>query len=389
MYTAQDVAFYLLASAGGGAQDGEHHAVRQAVIHGVREVMQCRDWLWHLKTGSFTTGNVTVAAGAISSGSLTFSVSLADLAKLKVGRLVQSGSVFEEATRIVSLSTVTVLSVTSGRVTLDKPAKQTPPLGAATVTMQTFYDLPANLKDIDSLVTNTVGVLHCYLTPQEWQRLEINTRGAGEPYYYTIMRSDTDPDRWQIRFVGMPTNDTPVHYTYRYRPQEIRYLGYERACRDGLVTVDPSTTTTVTLTGAEFVNDIEGSVIRFGTSADDPGPAGDTTPFVRERYIQTKNSSTQLTVTEALAARSAVKYCITDVIDASPTMYTAILSAAEMWYARLVGKPANDVMAMFNRDIRLAMENDQIAPMSGRPNHSPYPTPRTMGWHSAILPDVS
>ena len=34
--TAQDVIEYLLASTGGGAQDGEHAAIRQAVTHGVR-----------------------------------------------------------------------------------------------------------------------------------------------------------------------------------------------------------------------------------------------------------------------------------------------------------------------------------------------------------------
>jgi hypothetical protein len=45
-------------------------------------------------------------------------------------------------------------------------------------------------------------------------------------------------------------------------------------------------------------------------------------------------------------------------------------------------------MSLFNRDLRLAMENDVIAPLSGRPGHMPYPTPRSMGWHSELLPDV-
>lgn len=387
MYTAQDVAFYLLASAGGGAQDGEHHAIRQAVIHGVREVMQCRDWLWHMKTGTFlaSQNTVTVSQNGIISGIASIGLVGNQSSKVAAGRLIYVPGFFPTDTRIVSVATIGG----NTSVVVDKPATATKsPTETLTVSVQTFFDLPKDLKDIDSLVTNTVGVLHCYLTPQEWQRLEINTRGAGEPYYYTIMRSDVDPDRWQIRFVGMPTNDVPVHYTYRYRPKEVRYLGYEKACREGTVTV-AADAKTVNLTGGVFVNDIDGSVIRFGTSADDPGPAGDTAPYVRERYIEAKATDTQLTVTELLAARTNVRYCITDPIDASPSMYTAILSAAEMWYARLVGKPANDVMAMFNRDLRLAMENDQIAPMSGRPNHSPYPTPRTMGWHSAMLPDVS
>ena len=59
MNTAQDIVAYLIASNGGGAQDGEHNAIRQAVLHGVRDVMQCRQWLWHVRTGSFTTQSIT------------------------------------------------------------------------------------------------------------------------------------------------------------------------------------------------------------------------------------------------------------------------------------------------------------------------------------------
>lgn len=84
---------------------------------------------------------------------------------------------------------------------------------------------------------------------------------------------------------------------------------------------------------------------------------------------------------------AGVKYAIADAIDASQTMYTAILSAAEMWYARLVGKEAGQAAALFNRDLRLALENDVVSPQSGRISRQ-YPTPRTMGYYSPILPDV-
>ena len=389
MNTAQDVVAYLLASTGGGAQDGEHQAVRQAVVHGVREVMQCRDWLWHLKTESFTTNNHTATVtttGIISGVSIIGLVGgTATAAKLGVGRMITIPGYFPEPCRVVSW---TIVGGTSTSVVVDQVATKSKPNGeAVTATIQTFYDLPEELKDIDALVTNTVGTLHCYITPQEWQRLEINTRGAGEPYYYTIMRSDTNPDCWQIRFVGMPTNGTPVHFTYRYRPREIRYMGYEKASRVGRVAVG-NDEITVTLTGAEFPNDIVGSVIRFGTEAEDPDPVAGTAPFVRERYIKAKLTDTTLTVTESLATRTNVRYCITDTIDCSPTMYTAILSAVEMWMARIEGKPAGDAITIYNRDLRIAMENDVVSPRSGRPIGSPYPTPRSRGWHSEMMPDL-
>jgi len=255
------------------------------------------------------------------------------------------------------------------------------------VLAQTFYDLPANLKDVDGLITETVGTLYCYIQPQEWQQLQINTRGAGEPYYYTVMRSDTDPQRWQIRFVGVPTNGTVVYYLYRYTPLPIKLMGYEPSCRAGTATVASPNFTTVTFSGTTLPPDLEGAVIRFGTASTDADPIGALNPFVHERRVVERVNDTTLTVDTALPAMTNVKYAISSIIDASPTMYTAILSATEMWYARLVGKDANQAAAVLNRDLRLAMENDTISPAAGRVRRQ-YPTPRTMGYYSPLLPDV-
>ena len=378
MKTAQDVVDYLLACIGGGAQDGEHRAVRLAVVNGCREVMQCKDWLWHTKTNQFVSDNITTEATAITQGQ--YAVTVADASQMVIGRIMTAAGYFNEPCRI--------LEINGNVLTTSLPANATMAAGeTVTLIMQTFYDMPEDLKDIDALVTHTVGTLHCYISPQEWHRLEINTRGSGEPYYYTIMRSDVSKDRWQIRFVGIPTNGTVIHYSYRYIPHEIKWMGYENASRQGTVTVQPDLVT-VTGNDTDFPNDINGSVIRFGTSSEDPEPVGSLFPFVRERVIKQRNGSASLTVAEELAVRDKVKYCITDVIDASPTMYTAILSACEMWYARIAGKPVEVAMQAYNRDLRIAMENDQISPLSGRPFKNPYPTPRTMGWHSSLRQDL-
>jgi hypothetical protein len=381
MFCAQDVVYHLLTTTGGGAQDGEHHAIRGAVLHGVREVLQVRDWLWHTKTGSITTNEVTTTATSTGIVAGQYTITVADATGFEVGRLAYvDPGYFDLAIRVVSKN--------GNVITVDRPAAtskaSTTPV---TVRCQTFYDLPLELKDIDALVSNVVGTLHCYLTPQEWQRLEINTRGAGEPYYYTIMRSDTAPDRYQIRFVGVPIGGTVLHYTYRYRPADIRYMGYEQSCRQGTVTVG-SDLKTITGTGTDFSVQQGGAVIRFGIGTNEADPLGALYPFDRERIIDTATTSTSLTVTETLAVRTNVKYAISDLIDCSPQMYTAILSAAEMWYARLAGRSAKDAVALFNRDLRLAMEADVVSPMSGRPRHLDFPTFRSMGWKSAQLPDT-
>ena len=419
MNTAQDVVAYLLATAGGGAQDGEHAAVRQAVMHGYRDVTTCREWGWYTRTGSFTTKAISTTA-SLTLGSKDIVV--ADPTGFVPGRTVNiSALMFPTPVRIAA--------VAGNVVSLDVAALQS--ATGVQVQPQTYYDLPLDLKDIDTLVTNTVGTLHCYLSPQEWQRLEINTRGAGEPYYYTVMRSDLDPQRYQVRFVGVPTNDTVVHYTYRIIPAPLRYMGYERLCRQGTVSLSVETgTATVTGTGTAFPQDCAGAYIRFGVAGMDAEPNGSTVPYVLERRIEQWASPTslylgpsvpyvrppstglpdlltydggvvgdnsQVSPTDAsnLYSNSFVelpantKYAITDAIDASPQMYTAILSAAEMWYARIAGKQVDAAIATYTRDLRLAMENDVVTPRSGRPSSTPYPTPRSMGWHSVIGKEIT
>jgi len=428
MNTAQDLTAYLLSSTGGGAQDGEHAAVRQSIIHGYREVIQCKDWRWFLRDGHFATKTVETVC-SFNKGSNQVRVANAD--ECLPGRLIEiSGTYFPHPVRITEVSG-DVLTVNSKALDSASGVKARPAV---------YYDLPLDLKDIDTLSTATVGTLHCYIPPQEWLHLEVNTRGTGEPYYYTIMRSDKNPDRYQVRFVGIPNDIDTVHFTYRKLPRPIKYLGYERITRDGTVAMaSDGTQMLVTGTKTQFPQDVAGSYIRFGSPGMEADPIGSTVPFIMERRIERWHSATSLTVSDTtiydrpgpdgkpisasnfdagivatpLPFEPAVegdnddpyetilhsnintpipagtRYAITDVVDASPQMYTAILSACEMWYARVAGKDAGVAMQAFNRDLRIAMECDAIVPEAGKPNHRPYPTARTMGWRSMQLPDLS
>jgi hypothetical protein len=135
--------------------------------------------------------------------------------------------------------------------------------------------------------------------------------------------------------------------------------------------------------------DCAGSVIRFGSEGMDAEAQGATIPYLLERPITAVASATSMTIDNVAPSLPAnTKYAITDVIEASPQMYTAILSACELWYARIAGKSSEGPMATFNRDLRIAMENDVLAPRSGRPHSTPYPTSRSMGWHSELMPDI-
>ena len=93
------------------------------------------------------------------------------------------------------------------------------------------------------------------------------------------MRSDQNPDTYQIRFVGVPADDVIVHYVYRIAPKPIKYFGYERICREGTVQMAQNATDKkmyVTGTGTSFPQDCAGAYIRFGADVDTADPIGST-----------------------------------------------------------------------------------------------------------------
>lgn len=308
-YTAQDVCDFLMTGVGGGAQDGEHRAIRSAVHHAYREVCESRDWLWHIKTGSFVT-----------------TANTAD------------------------------------------------------------YDLPVEVENMDALLSQTVGTIRHYISPTDYQRLIVNLSTAGDPFYFTVMRIGTNP-YLTVRFVGVPTAGLTFYYTYRKRPTPLVLMGFEQQCRNGTITVAG---TSVTGLGTDFPSRAAGGVLRVsGNATNAPESLSGLYPYEAEGIIASRSNATALTLQAAIGSYSGVKYYISDILDVSPGMYTAVLSAAEMWYARIVGKSAQQPMAIYARDLRLAMEQDVTNPISGRretiAEHAI--TPRTLGYYSTQLPD--
>lgn len=377
IYTAADVVDYLLTATNGGGQDGEHRAIRQAVANSYREVMSAKAWLWHTTIGSFTTGQIKTTA-TLNSGSPIITV--ANAAGFVAGRRLSVPSVaaFDDD--------VKVLSVSGTQVTLNQPA--TAAGSNVPVTLQTFYTLPANVQDIDNLLTRTTGIVNVYIPPTEWTQMDTVVLGNGDPLLYTVMRSDDPayPDRYQVRFLGVPTDGLEVTFSYRFAPEPLKYMGFENVARTGTVATSG---TAVTGTGTSFPVDAADRVIRFGTSSNSPEPIGGLFPYQAQAKITARSSATGLTIASNVGTLSGVKFCITDVLECSSQMYTAVLGCAEMWYARITGKPAQQVVSVYMRDLRLAMEQDVVNPLAGQRNSifAKYPTPRSMGFYSPQQPD--
>jgi hypothetical protein len=47
------------------------------------------------------------------------------------------------------------------------------------------------------------------------------------------------------------------------------------------------------------------------------------------------------------------------------SMHNALLSGAEYWLARMRGTKPDNAFALYQRDLKLSMEGDQLAPYSG------------------------
>jgi hypothetical protein len=139
-------------------------------------------------------------------------------------------------------------------------------------------------------------------------------------------------------------------------------MGYEQSCRDGSVAEN-------------------GMVRRYGTAANFPEGLSGIYPYTAEDIIGLSGSLIG-------TPPSGAKTVVSDRLDLSSHMFTAVLSGAEMWMARMQGKNVEGATAVFQRDMRLAMEADQITPVSGQRSFGALYSPRAMGYYSPTQADT-
>lgn len=294
-YAAQDIIEYLMASTGGGMQDSEHAALRAAAHNAYRDVINARDWHWHVSEATLAD-DPSVGSG---NGTDTFT-------------------------------------------------------------------LPENVKNIDSLIPPyTSSTAAMYLPPTDWLRVDVRFPELNAPVYWTIIRDPAAIDRWLLKLAGNPQSVT-YKYTFRRRPPMLRYMGFEPACMTLTGTPSPPT----------------GCVVRYGgASTEYPTSSFGRNPYAGE-LLQGISGSSRGTVSSGKAVWS-------DYLDVSDSMYTAVLSGAESWLARLLGKNVEGAMTVYNRDLRLAFESDNVAPLAGTRNGGMFVgTARALGYYSPSGPDV-
>jgi hypothetical protein len=371
MLTYFDLVESLIVSSYGGPQDAEQRDIRTAVHRAYDELTTIRDWSYYQTHGRiflqapFNTGTVSVTGLGVTLTGGTFPTWAALGGYLKIG---------EEIVRVAARPTGTNL-------TLDPVLRLKANVTNRPYTLyRTVYPLPANFRNLDEPTDEYNWWSGLYITPDQAMKLERVSNSSGEPYHWTVIK-DPATNGWAIKIIGYPTKVETLDFTYRRSARPIRWSGHEPSARAGTVTclLDGF----VTGSGSNFFPSMLGSALRVGDTATSPGPIESLAPYTAETLINSVADSGIMIVSPALNEPAGTKYLITDPIDVAPHMEQAMDSACDYWLARIRGTKPDEAFAMYQRDLRLAMERDQLAPLSGRSRNVWHDG----GWRSPLRPD--
>ena len=370
MLTFFDVVEHLIVSSFGGPTDAEQRDIRTAVHRAYSEVTTMRDWSYYATHGRVIT-QAPFTDGTVSFNSTTnqLTISGSTWPTWAGDGYVRSGP---RLARIASRDSSTVVTLDS-QVTFPETFSS-----QSHITYRTVYPLPSDLRNMDEPSNEFFWWSGIYLTPDEAMKVERVNYRSGNPLHWTIIK-DPSTYGWSLKLIGYPLKTETIDFTYRRRARAIKYSGHESSARAGTITASSSS---VAGTSTSFSSDMVGSILRVGGTSSPEAITG-MNPYKAESFIKAIGSATDLTATDSIVA-SGAKYLITDPIDLPASMHNVMFSGAEYWLARMRNQKPDNAFALYQRDLRLAMEQDVLAPMSGRSKD----IWSDRGWRSPLQPDA-
>lgn len=239
----------------------------------------------------------------------------------------------------------------------------------------TTHTLPWGVQSVDSFVFTDhehFNIAGCYVHPRDFQRALDSLDGMNPVHtIWTVSKSETVPDRYDLRVLcEFAYQGNMATLTYRRRPRDLRISGYEANSRAGTVSwqgniIDRADAKSPT----KFTRQMVGA--GFRVSDDEkyaPESLSGVTPYVAEGIIYNvlDNGRMYAWSPDGSQSFSSTRYIVSDILDLSPGMYTALLTGAEVWVARLLGKNIEGAYGLYGRDLRLAYESDAVAVLTGR-----------------------
>jgi hypothetical protein len=350
-----DLVESLITSSYGGPQDAEQRDIRTAIHRAYNELTTLKDWSYYhvhgrvITSAPYGTGTITSSGATVTLTGGTWPSWAGTGAYIKVG---------EEICRVASRSSGSVVFLDA---TLSLKANVT---GASYTLYRTVYPLPTDFRNMDEPSDEYNWWSGMYLTPDEAMKVERVNSSSGEPYHWTIIK-DPDSAGWAIKLIGYPDKVETIDFTYRRTARPIRLSGHESEAR--FSALSRSAERTVYASGGAFAQSMVGSVLRISSAADEiPGPIESLYPYAQEMAITAFSSASSVSVSPDPATFSGVGGLVTDPIDIPSHMYGVMDSACDYHLARIRGQKPDAAFGLYQRDLRLAMEMDQLAPLSGR-----------------------
>lgn len=230
----------------------------------------------------------------------------------------------------------------------------------------TTYTLPWGVQSVDAIALTYPMVTAEYLSPTDWERIVHSQLKEMARLVWTVVPSRSVLDRYEVRILNGYRYGQCATLTYRRRPRDLRFTGWERDNRTGTISWDGKTATG---TGTNWSNQTVGCVLRVsGDPKKAPESLAGMTPYRDEALIHRVDNGSVLHTVGAPnnVSYNDTRFIISDLLDISPGMLTALLSGAEVWAARLLGKNIEGATGVYGRDLRMAFESDATAPLSGR-----------------------
>jgi hypothetical protein len=371
-----DLVESLIVSSYGGAQDAEQRDIRTAIHRAYDELTTIRDWSYYhvhgrvVLQGTYEAGTVTVGQSDVY-GSGTAWNTVSGLTVLPKHFTLRIG---DRNYPIAEYVGVGELRIAEENI----PFNHGP--GAPYTLFRSIYPLPEDFRNLDEPSDEYNWWAGLYVTPDQAMKIERVSNSSGAPYHWTVIK-DPHGSGWAIKIVGYPTQQETLDFTYRRTARPIRFSGHEPALRQGTIS---RSSFAVLGSGTAFTPAMVGSILRVGDTTNHPGAIESLTPWASESRVTAFTGATQITTENAGSIVSTTKYLITDPMDVPTHMHSALDSACDYWLARIRGVKTDEAFSLYQRDLRLAMEQDQLAPLSGRSRHVWHDG----GWRSPLMADV-
>jgi len=373
-----DLVESLIVSSYGGPQDAEQRDIRTAVQRAYSELTTIHEWSHYYQHGriitqpQYQTGTV---AFNVSTNQLTLSngswPAWAASGSVSIGRAIAKVDKRVSATVLTLDSTLTFASTLAA--------------GQAYVLYQTDYALPADFRNMDEPSNEFNWWSGLYLKPDEAMKLERVGNRSGRPWHWTVLKNPNGSG-CILKLVGYPTAQETLDFTYRRYPRQIRYSGHEPGSRY-TITSDGSGNALAVGSPGVFEVSMVGSILRIGDASNYPGPLESLAPYAAEHKIISLVYSNATDDTANLSPgdnfSGSPKAIVTDPADVARHMQTALHSCASYWLDRIRGGKAEQSFSTYQRDLRLALEQDQLAPLSGRTREIWHDG----GWRSPLKAD--